>query len=43
MGENAQFRPTQTRGVDNAGMNEFINDDDIILVEEGADRAQGGR
>jgi len=35
--KHAQFRTRETRTVHNAGMNQLIDDDDIILAEQRAD------
>ena len=41
VGEDAQFGAGKPRGIHDAGVNQFINDDDVILAEQGADGADG--
>jgi len=43
VGEDAQFGATQAGGVHDAGVNQLINDDRVILAKQGADGADGGR
>ena len=40
MGEDTQLRAGQLRGVHNAGVNQLINDDDVILAEQRGDGAE---
>ena len=42
MSENAEFRSTEAGGVDNTGVGEFVQDQDVVLAGEGANGAQGG-
>src|ERR1051326_7827783 len=39
--EDAEFRATKTRGIDDAGVDEFVSNDDVLLVEQGANGAEG--
>ncbi len=41
MREDAKFCAAQTRGVHDAGMNEFINDDDVVFAEQRANCSDG--
>ena len=40
--EDAEFRPAEPRGVHEAGVNKLVEDDDVVVAEQGADRAGGG-
>ena len=36
------FAPHKPRGVHDAGVNQFVNDDDVVLADQGANGAEGG-
>src|SRR5437764_2065085 len=42
MSKDAYFRAAQSRSVYDAGMNQPIEDDDIVLADQRADRSDGG-
>ena len=42
MVEDAEFRPGETSGIDDAGMDELIQDDNVAFARKGADGSQGG-
>ena len=40
--KDAEFRAAQTRGIHDAGVNQFINNDDVVLAEQRGDGAERG-
>ena len=42
VGKHAQFRAAQFCGVHDAGMNELVENDDVVFAEQRANRADGG-
>ena len=42
MREDAELRAAETSAIDDAGVDELIDDDDVVLVEQGRDGAEGG-
>ncbi len=42
MGKDAQFRAGKAGGIHDAGVDEFVEDDDVVLAGERADGADGG-
>src|SRR5258705_7391962 len=40
--EGAELGAAETRGIHDAGMDQFINDDDILLAQECTDRSHSG-
>ena len=42
MGKDAQLCAAQARGVHDAGVNELVEDDDVIFAQQGADGSDGG-
>src|SRR5437762_11397781 len=42
VGEDPELRSAETRGIDDAGMNQFVDDDRVALVEQSADGPERG-
>ena len=42
MGKHAKLSAGEASPVDDAGMDKFVDDDDVIRADEGRDGAQGG-
>src|SRR5690348_5521309 len=40
MGKNPDFSTAEPGGIHNAGVNQFVQDDDVMLAEQGADSSQ---
>jgi hypothetical protein len=40
--EDAEFGTAETGGIDDTGMDEFIEDDNIVLADQSADGSEGG-
>ncbi len=41
MVKHAQFRAAETGGVHDAGVDQFVQDDEVVLAKQGADGAEG--
>ena len=42
VGEDAEFRAGKSGGVHDAGVNQLVEDDDVVLAEQRGDGAEGG-